>query len=156
MEVRDKIELYCTRHSIPVWRMKYRQSIDILTRANEVVRNLRGGRRQLAGLPAQVEVNVAGSVQPLGLMILEDISDGGARLVGGAPITPGSSITFSVPGASFRGSGVVRHVQALQTSVAVLFSIGVEFEEDPTPQRSWLRFGKKHALTNGGSGAYVS
>src|SRR5205085_1300476 len=57
VETRDAIELYCTQHSMPVWRMRYRQSIDILTRTTEVVRNLRGHRRRLVGLPANVRVD---------------------------------------------------------------------------------------------------
>jgi hypothetical protein len=32
-----------------------------------------------------------------------------------------------VPGGSLKGIGTVRHVQSLQTDLAVLFSIGVEF-----------------------------
>jgi hypothetical protein len=40
-------------------------------------------------------------------------------------------------------------VQALQTSVAVLFSIGVEFDDEVMPHRSWLRFGRKRVSTNG-------
>lgn len=157
MEVRDAIELYCTGHSMPMWRMKYRQSIDIITRASEIVRNLRGTRRRLAGLPAQVYVNGAGDSDPAqlsGLMILEEMSDGGARLVGAAPIEPGTSITFNVPGAKVSGAGIVRHVQALETSVAILFSMGVEFNAVPVSSRSWLpRFGKKQLPSEN---AYVS
>jgi cellulose synthase (UDP-forming) len=146
IEVRDAIELYCTRHSMPMWRMKYRQSIDIITRASEVVRNLRGGRRRLAGLPAQVQLtgDAAADSQPVsGLMILEDLSEGGARLVGASPIAPGTAITFNVPGATYRGAGIVRHVQTLETTVAVLFSMGVELDSVPSSERSRLGFGRK-------------
>ena len=144
---------------MPIWRMKYRQSIDIFTRANEVVQNLRGTRRRLAGLPAQVYVNGTGDADPAKLselMILEDMSDSGARLVGAAPIAPGTSITFNVPGAKFSGAGTVRHVQALQSSVAVLFSMGIEFDAVLVPPRSWMHRlgnGKKYATS---ATAYVS
>jgi cellulose synthase (UDP-forming) len=141
VEARDAIERYCTGHSMPMWRMKYRQSIDIFTRTSEIVRNLRGARRQLAGLPAHVSVGGANGTRPAqlaGLMILEDMSDGGARLVGTTLIEPGTAVSFNVPGTAVSGAGVVRHVQALQTSVAMRFSIGVEFSRAPVASRSWL------------------
>jgi hypothetical protein len=59
------------------------------------------------------------------LMILEDISETGARLVGSVPVAPGTTVIFDVPGTSLRRSGVVRHVQALQSQLSVLFSMGV-------------------------------
>jgi cellulose synthase (UDP-forming) len=129
VEVRDAIELHCTQHSVPVWRGKYRQSIDILTRAGEVMRNLRGGRRRLAGLPARL-VSAAGLNG--GTLILEEMSGTGARLVGLAPIPPGTEISFTVPGADVSGSGVVRHVQMLPTAAAALFSMGIELGRGST------------------------
>jgi hypothetical protein len=132
-EDRDAIELYCTQHSMPMWRIKYRQSVDIVTRATEVVHNLRGGRRRLVGLPARVQ---SGTTSPARFFILEDYSSAGARLIGDAPIPPGTTISFDVPGASVKGTGTVRHVQSLQTDLAVLFSMGVEFPA--APRRRWL------------------
>jgi len=125
IEVSDAIELHCTSHSMPAWRGKYRQSIDILTRAGEIMRNLRGQRRRLAGLPARIVSGVGLNALP-GTLILEDISGNGARLVGASPIPPGTRISFEVPGAQVSGAGVVRHVQMLSTSSAALFSMGVE------------------------------
>jgi cellulose synthase (UDP-forming) len=138
---RDAIERYCTQHSIPMWRMRYRQSIDILTLATQVLRNLRGRRRRLAGLPARVIVGDP-QLSDERLLILEEMSDGGARLVGDAPIDPGTRITFDVPGARISGGGTVRHVQALQTAIAVLFSMGVEFQSVPVRARRPL-FGRR-------------
>ncbi|MEX2177915.1 MAG: glycosyltransferase [Gemmatimonadaceae bacterium] len=142
MEDRDAIELYCTQHSMPMWRMRYRQSIDIFTRATEVMQNLRGRRRRLAGLPARVHLGTAGSTgdnlrDPAPIFILEEISDTGARLVGEAPIAPGTSVRFDVPGTNVSGAGIVRHVQTLQTRVSILFSMGVEFDAAPAAARRW-------------------
>jgi len=143
IELRDKIELYCTQHSMRVWRMKYRQSIDMLTLANELLRNVRRRRRRIAGLPARVHVDTAIGAAPA-RMILEEMSDSGARLVGDAPIAPGTAITFDVPGASVSGGGIVRHVQALHTNVAMLYSMGVELRTVPVGSRRWLPwFGKR-------------
>jgi hypothetical protein len=126
MEDRDAIELYCTQHSMPMWRIRYRQSIDIVTRGREVMKNLRGGRRRLVGLPARVRTDTA-ATSPARYFILEDYSATGARLIGDAPIAPGTTVTFDVPGATVTGTGTVRHVQSLQTDMAILFSMGVEF-----------------------------
>ena len=148
---RDAIEQYCTQHSMPMWRLKYRQSIDIFTLATEVMRNLRGKRRRLAGLPVKLSITGTGSADSDAesrILILEEFSDGGARLIGDAPIEPGTAITFDVPGAKISGAGTVRHVQALRTSVAVLFSMGVEFNAVPA-SRGWKsRFGRR-ALPRG-------
>jgi cellulose synthase (UDP-forming) len=134
IEDRDAIELYCTHHSMPMWRIRYRQSIDIMTRGKEVMHNLRGGRRRLVGLPARIRTDTAAN-SPARYFILEDYSDTGARLIGDSPIAPGTTVTFDVPGATVKGTGTVRHVQSLQTDMAVLFSIGVEFPA--APRRRW-------------------
>ena len=137
MNDRDAIELYCTQHSMTMWRIRYRQSIDIMTRAAEVMHNLRGGRRRLVGLAAQVRTETATSAPRT--VIVEDFSTTGARLIGDAPIALGTTITFEVPGGTVKGTGTVRHVQSLQTDLAVLFSIGVEF---PAAKRRWSIRGK--------------
>lgn len=135
MDDRDAIELYCTHHAMPMWRIRYRQSIDIMTRTAEIIRNLRGGRRRLVGLPARVKMNGVGTTATSRMFILEDYSAAGARLIGDAPIPPGTVVTFEVPGADVKGAGTVRHVQSLQTNIAILFSMGVEFEG--TRRRRW-------------------
>jgi hypothetical protein len=129
LEVRDAIELHCTQHSMPIWRGKYRQSIDILTRAGEIMRNLRGQKRRLAGLPARLIANGAPMVPDAGMLILEEMSAGGARLVGVSPIAPGTAIHFEVPGAQVSGVGIVRHVQMLPSTTMALFSMGVELSK---------------------------
>lgn len=148
---RDAIELYCTQHSMPVWRLRYRQSIDIVTLASETMRNLRGQRRRLAGLPAHVHLVQPDPTEPDAgrLLILEDLSAGGARLVGDAPISPGTSIRFDVPGAALARTGIVRHVQALQTPVSVLFSMGVQLDGGEPAQRLLPSFRRRRQLQAG-------
>jgi cellulose synthase (UDP-forming) len=134
VEVSDVIELHCTHHAMPAWREKYRQSIDIITRAGEVMRNLRGQKRRLAGLPARLSFGGPGTSPVPRMMILEEMSDNGARIVGAEPIQPGTQVSFEVPGASVRGSGVVRHVQMLPTLTTSLFSMGIELEGVRAPR----------------------
>jgi cellulose synthase (UDP-forming) len=129
VEARDTIEMYCTNHSMPVWRMRYRQSIDIRRLAGEIMRNLRAERRTLVGLPASV--SIAGGegddrAELTRTFVLQEIGPRGARLIGDAPIEPGTPISFCVLGSSIMGRGIVRHVQMHQTTMAALFSIGVE------------------------------
>ena len=71
------------------------------------------------------------------------MSEGGARLVGGTPIAPGTSVRFAVPGTAVTGSGIVRHVQTLQTPLSIHFSMGVELANTPAPSRRWLGFGRR-------------
>jgi cellulose synthase (UDP-forming) len=133
VEVRDAIEQFCVNHSMSVWRQRYRQSIDILTRTSEVMSNHRGARRRLVGLPATVALHngtpVHGSQSTS--YVLEDLSEHGARILGDVLIEPGSALTFDVPGAGLSGAGVVRHVQTLHTPVADLFSMGIELDQRP-------------------------
>ncbi len=146
IEVRDAIELHCTQHAMPAWRLRYRQNIDIMTRAAEVVRNLRTDRRLPVGLPVSVKVqglDGAMTANPEdengeGMLILEEISGSGARLVGTAPLAPGSRIEFSVAGVEISGKGIVRHVHAMETPMTVLFTMGVELERQS--QRRLSRF----------------
>jgi hypothetical protein len=73
------------------------------------------------------------------MFILEDVSDTGARLVGDVPLAPGTPIAFEVPGTSTKGVGTVRYVQALQTSLAVLFTMGVQYDRGADRWYSGLR-----------------
>jgi cellulose synthase (UDP-forming) len=128
MNVRDAIELHCTHHAMPSWRLKYRQSIDILTRASEVVRNRRRERRSLVRLPVRVSLTSDGgqsTVSAAELFILEELSERGARLLGRAFIAPGTEITFQVPEHGTVRRGMVQYVNVFETPLAVTFSMGI-------------------------------
>jgi hypothetical protein len=133
IEVRDSIELHCTQHSMPIWRQRYRQSIDIVTRASEVVRNTRRERRRIVRLPAHVTIQLddEGAIARLPEMfIVEDLSARGAQLIGDVPLTPGARVSFEVPGAAVTAAGIVRHVRPLETTMGVLYTMGVELTVD--------------------------
>lgn len=134
IEVRDAIELHCTQHTVPIWRQRYRQSIDIVTRASEVMRNTRRERRRILRLPAHVSValDAGGSLVRLPEMfIVEDISPGGVQIIGNLPLTPGTHVAFDVPGAAISGAGIVRHARELQTPMATLYAMGIELNAVP-------------------------
>ncbi|HEX6693205.1 MAG TPA: glycosyltransferase [Longimicrobiales bacterium] len=128
MAVRDTIELHCTHHAMPLWRQRYRQNIDIVTRAREIVSNTRSGSRRLVQLPVQLlTVNTDGTTTDFGAsFMLEEVSDRGARLVGDQPIAPGTQVEYEVIGTSITGVGTVRFARALETSLAIQFAIGIE------------------------------
>ncbi len=149
IEVRDAIELHCTQHAMPMWRLKYRQSIDIMTRTAELVHNLRGDRRRIIGLPATVALMNDTGEDPVELpqmLILEEMSAKGARVLGDAPIAPGTAITVMVSGARISLAGIVRHVRTLETPVQVLFSMGVELSAQQVPEQL-----PEKALVTGGN-----
>jgi cellulose synthase (UDP-forming) len=135
-ETRDAIELHCAHHSIPMLRMRYRQSTNIITRAAEVFGNIRGERRYKVQLPAEVSVE-ADDDEPAeaGLAMLEDVSPRGARLLMETPVTPGRKISFEVPGTSFSGQGTVIFNRTLDSPMRVRFVVGIIRD----PKRSWLR-----------------
>jgi hypothetical protein len=120
--------------------MRHRQSIDIMRLAGEVVHNLRSSRRDLVGLPASVRTIAtdADPVEHAYSLVLEELGPTGARLIGNVPIAPGTEIHFEVPGSALAANGIVRHVQAHETAVAVLFSIGVELSGARKRTTRWL------------------
>jgi hypothetical protein len=134
-ETRDAIELHCAHHSIPMVRMQYRQSTNIITRAAEVFGNIRGERRYKVQLPAEVSVE-ADDEEPAesGLAMLEDVSPRGARLLMETPVAPGRKISFEVPGTSFSGQGTVIFNRTLESPMRVRFVVGIIRD----PKRSWL------------------
>lgn len=136
MHIKDAIELHCTQHAMPAWRLRYRQNIDIMTRAQEMVRNLRSQKRRLVGLPAKVVVEgIEGTVGntfaegEATMLILEEISEKGARLVGTSALVPGTRIHFDVPGITVSGRGTVRHVRMMETPMAIMYTMGIELDK---------------------------
>jgi hypothetical protein len=65
------------------------------------------------------------------------MSEAGATLIGDAAIPPGTALSFTIPGSPVTGRGIVRHVRSLETSLAVLFSIGVAFDEPKRRSLPW-------------------
>ena len=125
VEERDAIEMHCMQAALPVWRKRYRQTLDLFARTNEWVHNARGRRRRSVQLAAQVRADEPGQDQALVGGLLEEISDSGARLLLERPLTPGSTVHFEVPGTALRGTGQVVFTTAIETPMSVRFSVGV-------------------------------
>ena len=130
---RDSIELHCTQHSVPARRQKYRQSIDLVSRAIEVVRNARSSLRRPVQLPALVTVVHEDGREECLPAMLEEISSGGAGLLVEHPLPPGTSLTFEVPGTELRRRGEVVFSRALESPMRVNFAVGVRLERSPRP-----------------------
>ena len=122
---RDAIELHCTQHSVPVWRKKHRQSIDLMSRAFEVMRNSRVSFRRAVELPAMVTITLDDGVQEERPALLEEISGSGAGLLMDNPLAPGTPVTLVVPGTDLRGTGEVVFSRAIESPMSVSFAIGV-------------------------------
>ena len=140
IETRDAIELHCTHHSVPMWRMKYRQSVNLVGRTVQMLANIRGERRYSVKLPARVTVE--GDTlqsQTEGLALLEDLSPRGARLLMETPVAPNSVINFEVPGTSFSGRGRVMFNRILESPMKTRFVVGVEREARESRLRAWTR-----------------
>lgn len=140
VEDRDAIELHCTQHSVPIWRKRYRQSLDFFARTSELMHNTRARRRQVVQLPAYVSTDGA-SGNPATHMgaLLEELSPAGARLLVENPIPPGSDVHFEVPGTALRGEGKVIFTHALESPMGVRFSVGLSLKTETSvaPRRRW-------------------
>ena len=130
MEDRDAIELHCTHHAVPIWRKRYRQSLDLFSRTGEFMHNSRGTPRLGVQLAArvQVEASDAGPAESLRGM-LDEVSVAGARLVLDKPLPPGTPVAYAVPGTSLKGSGRVVFSTALESPMSVRFSVGLTLHE---------------------------
>ena len=140
LEVRDAIELHCMHYSVPMWRMKYRQSQNLLSKAAELVANIRGERRYLVQLPARVTIDSRDGGPPVEeLALLEDVSLSGARLLMEVPVAPDSLVTFEVPGTSFSGKGRVMFNRILESPMKARFMVGLGRQPRESRLRSWTR-----------------
>ena len=126
---RDKIELHCTHHSVPMWRKRYRQSLDFFGKASEVFSNARGGRRYTVQLPVQLSIEGPdGTVRDETGGLLEEVSARGARLLVENPIAPGTTVRFGVAGTTLEGVGRVVFSSALESPMSVRFNVGLALQ----------------------------
>jgi cellulose synthase (UDP-forming) len=133
-EDRDAIELHCTRHSVPVWRQRYRQSLDVFARLSERVRNTRSVGREVVQLAAQVNVD-DGAAGQTDTGFLEEVSSAGARLLLEQPIPPGTLVRFEVPGTALKGEGRVVSSYALESDIGARFAVGIRYGNGSAPVR---------------------
>jgi hypothetical protein len=139
VEARDAIELHCAHHSVPSWRARYRQSMPVFAHAFERLSDLRIGQRRRVQLPALVAAVAAdGTDADVGLGMIEEMSDAGARLVLGAPVEPGTRVSYSVPGTDIAGSGTVVFNRAFESLTNLRFAVGVRREREPS-EPMWKR-----------------
>ena len=143
MEDRDAIELHCTHHAVPMWRKRYRQSLDLFARTGELMNNSRGTPRLAVQLAArvQVEQSDAGPAETMRGM-LDEVSANGARLVLDTPVAPGRTVGFEVAGTTLRGRGRVVFSTALESPMSVRFTVGLALTDQPAvaPRRWTPRF----------------
>jgi cellulose synthase (UDP-forming) len=137
---RDDIEMHCTHHAVPLWRLRYTQSVQILDRAVELLRkNTRHGRRRRVGLPATVQVRDAetGKLRQT-VVLLEEAGAGGVRLLAEELFAPGSLVSYEVPGTAVNGVGRVVFVRMLESPIAARYVIGLSTEAaaEPPPAES--------------------
>ncbi|MEX2280862.1 MAG: glycosyltransferase [Gemmatimonadota bacterium] len=125
LEDRDTVEVHCMHHSVPIWRKRYRQSLDFFSKATEVMGNSRGVRRQLVQLPAHLRIR--GETQSdLRAALLEEITVFGARILVENPIPEGTTVDFKVPGTKLAGSGTVVFSRPLELPMSVRFVVGLK------------------------------
>jgi hypothetical protein len=147
LETRDAIELHCTHHSVPMWRMKYRQSMNLFSKAAEKVGNVRDEKRYHVQLPARVFIEAEDGAPPAeGIALLEDVSATGARLLMEVPVPPNRVVTFDVPGTNFSGKGRVVFNRTLETPMKIRFVVGLGRQVRGSRRKAWNREWRGMAL----------
>ncbi len=141
IDTRDAIEVHCAHHAVPMWRARYRQSVNLFSHAYQRLAEMRGGHRRSVELPALVHVDDdAGTSLDLGLGLLEEVSKRGARLVLGSPLPPGTRIRFAVPGTTLAGEGRVVFSRSMESPLNVRFAVGIEKAREPRRSFLWFPF----------------
>jgi cellulose synthase (UDP-forming) len=137
---RDRIELHCLHHAVPMRRLRYRESFDPFSHMAAWFRNGRAGRRQKVRLPARIALPGAapGEVDE-DFALLEDVGPRGLRLVGERAAAPGTIIRYDVPGLGLSGEGEVIFSRTLETPLGVRFVLGVSSAASSVPGRRWWR-----------------
>jgi cellulose synthase (UDP-forming) len=130
MNVRDQVELHCTQHAVPLEQSLYRfagAGMSLLEKPFNWVLSTRHGRRKRVNLPARISVGAQkhGARRREQVALLEEVSEGGARLMIDTPFPPGTPIEYHVPGTGIRGRGRVVFARALETPLGVSFAVGV-------------------------------
>jgi len=151
IEDRDAIEIHCTQHSVPLWRRRYRQSLGLMARATEVVRNARTSTRRVIELPAHITITSpdGGTItEEAGL--LEDVSRDGARLLLDREVPIGAQLTFAVPGTSLNGGGEVMFTRMLESPMSVRFTVGVRLEPPAQIVSDLVFAGSEQSITREG------
>jgi cellulose synthase (UDP-forming) len=125
--MRDAIELHSAHHAIPAARQQFRQSVPLLQNAMDRLVNTRADRRHAVGLPALIggTSEVTGDID-LGMGLLEEESDGGARFILDNPLAPGAEIRWNVPGTGISGKGTVVFSRSLESRLRPRFVVGVQ------------------------------
>lgn len=130
MNVRDQIELHCTQHAVPLEQSLYRfagAGMSLLEKPFNWVLSTRHGRRKRVNLPARISVGAQkqGARRREQVALLEEVSEGGARLMTEKPFAPGTPLEYHVPGTTIRGRGRVVFARALETPLGVSFAVGI-------------------------------
>ena len=153
MNVRDQIELHCTQHAVPLEQSLYRLAgagMGLLEKPFAWVLSTRQGRRKRVNLPARISVGgrKSGDRRREQVALLEEVSEGGARLMTDAPFAPGTQIEYSVPGTEIRGRGRVVFARALETPLGVSFAVGVARQAQPAAAGHGARVRPGHAAAH--------
>jgi hypothetical protein len=133
LNVRDRIELHCMQHSVPLEQSQY--SIEMLSNPlRGPLRKLREARavaRIPVSLPARVTLGRGGRSHAA---VLEELGERGVRVVMHVSAPPGTRIRYQVPGTAIRGRGRVVHAHALETPAGVRFAMGVRHVGSKSPK----------------------
>lgn len=164
-ETRDRIELHCTHHAVPMHRMRYTEVHNPVSSVVRWIYDARGDKRSTVHLPVmlhQLDDNTqTNGGTELGYAMLEEISSSGARLLVDEPLAPHTLIRFHAPRQQgVEGIGEVVYTRALETPIGVRFAVGVRRQDDvERRQARWqaalargLRFGRRPEARDGFDG----
>ena len=141
LEARDSIELETAHHAIPLARQSLRPSLPLLENMVQRFVNPRQGQRRRVSLPAlttTLSENGDGDKE-LGIGLLEEESEQGARFILDAPVEPGTRLRWEVPGTAIAGKGHVVFTRSLESPLRASFVVGVERDRPQSSRFAAIR-----------------
>ncbi|MFL5538813.1 MAG: PilZ domain-containing protein, partial [Longimicrobiaceae bacterium] len=119
-----------TQHAVPLEQSLYRfagAGMSLLEKPFAWVLSTRHEKRRRVNLPARITVGSGkqGGRRREQVALLEEVSEGGARLMTDTPFAPGTTIEYNVPGTVIRGRGRVVFARALESPLGVSFAVGI-------------------------------
>ena len=137
LETRDRIEIHCINHAVPIWQLQYRSIVTVFDRAIQFLRRARSENRQRVRIPVYFSFPDEEKARSRRaaiheIAILDDISENGARLLMERPVAPNTLIEFGLPRSRQRAVGQVVFSTGMESPVGTRFAVGLRrFGDQP-------------------------
>lgn len=134
LEDRDRIELHCVQHAVPIWQLRYRSVGGVVERTLQWFRNVRREVRRPVHLPCRIAWEEL-ERRVHARATLEELSRSGARLLLDQPLPPGTRVEVEIPGTGRRFLALAVYAVAFESAWGFRYAVGLRRVPDVDPPR---------------------